>query len=297
MIISLSDRLLLSGSQPRLGLINAGIIALRDLTDSEYQDFKKASALLWEYSKEYQVYVILVFNYFDLQRRLEKYASEYRDLNRAPLVEISVEINRYLLNWLSSVRTFLDHSEYNLKKQYGHNSDEVKLFETTCAEAYDNHFSYRFTYRLRNYAQHCGLPVGTLSLGSKFDQRTGTTSSYFKVCFNRDELLKKFNDWGPVEQDLKKQTETFEINQHVDETMTQLSEIQDTVQSNRLSELINMVKLIDRLIEPTRGEQGTPCILVPRDDPANPKMKHVTIEWIPLHIMEILANHRNSAAQ
>jgi hypothetical protein len=279
-----------------LGLINGSINALRDLEDPEYQEFEKAAEVLWRYSKEYQVYVILVFNYFALRKVLEKYASEYTDLNRAPLVEISVEINRCLLNWLSSLRTFLDHSEFNLKKRYGHNSDEVKLFESACARAYDNHFSYRFTYRLRNYAQHCGLPLGTLSLGSKLDQQTGATTSYFRVCFNRDELLKKFKDWGPVEEDLKGQPETFEINPHIDETMQQLSEIQDSVLSNQLSELMSMVKRIDKLIQPTRGMQGTPCILIPKDDPVNPKMKHVRIEWIPLHVMEILENHPKSNA-
>lgn len=62
------------------------------------------------------------------------------------------QINRHLLNLLTVLRTFLDHSESELKRRYGRASDKVAWFKHICFTEYDNHFASRFLYKLRN---HC----------------------------------------------------------------------------------------------------------------------------------------------
>ncbi len=72
---------------------------------------------------------------------------------------------------------------------------------------FDNHFAYRFSYKLRDYVQHV---VGRISLSSGIDPNSPTdrlrhihTSS---MWFDRDALLAKFDKWGAqVRADLQNQ--------------------------------------------------------------------------------------------
>ncbi len=52
--------------------------------------------------------------------------------------------NRLILNYLSSIRTFIDHSETFFKKKYGNKSKEALLYKEILSQFFDNSFAYRF---------------------------------------------------------------------------------------------------------------------------------------------------------
>lgn len=124
-------------------------------------------------------------------------------------IEQSVqEINRLLLNYLSSFRTYLDHltTRYSRLEQQG--STYLKDFKKITSTCYDTSFFYRFFYKLRNYVQHCGLPISYMHTSETADK--GSVKITISTGFNRDVLLDGF-DWGSVRNDLLKQPERLEL--------------------------------------------------------------------------------------
>ena len=149
---------------------NKGITEIRELSEEEYREYKKASDSLFDFSRGQQLYTIVTLNYDDFINVIKQYTNEYtknaQHINSLIMEKMVLNINRFLLNFLSSVRTFLDHSETELKRNYGNSADILKRFKEICSESYDNCFSYRFLSRLRNYSQHCNMPIGKLTLHS-----------------------------------------------------------------------------------------------------------------------------------
>jgi len=116
---------------------------------------------------------------------------------------ITLQLNRLISNYLSSIRLFLDHSEYALHQKYGKNSLQLKEFKKTCSNVYDNNFSYRFLSKLRNYVQHCGMPIGHININSKVVNVNPTKSNHqLELQFDRDSLLKNF-EWKNLNLKLK----------------------------------------------------------------------------------------------
>lgn len=118
--------------------------------------------------------------------------------------ELSLALNRRLSNFLSSFRAFLDHSELRIKRQYGNTSAEAVAFKSACSLVFDRSFAYRFAYKLRNYSQHFGLPIGHIQGEAKLDPATGDKSYHGTICFDIDTLLSLDSKiWGSVLPELR----------------------------------------------------------------------------------------------
>lgn len=63
-----------------------------------------------------------------------------------------------LINFASGMRLYLDHQETSIKRRFGKDSQQAQRFTQVTATAYDGRFGYAFTYKLRNYCVHCGVP-------------------------------------------------------------------------------------------------------------------------------------------
>ncbi len=97
---------------------------------------------------------------------------------------------RYINNYLSSYKGFIDRWETYLKR----NKDEsfIQFFKEALSAIYEKYFEYRFLYNLRNYAQHSGTPVSkvsnsitdgirvTLEKGKFIDNHTGMQPKFKK---------------------------------------------------------------------------------------------------------------------
>ncbi|GAB4043144.1 hypothetical protein [Spirosoma litoris] len=115
-----------------------------------------------------------------------------------------IELNRHMLNFLSSMRSYLDHSETFLKRQFGDKSKEYKEYKLLTSSLYDNNFHYRFIYKLRNYAQHCGVPINSFRTTANITNNIVKTEVIIE--FNIKEFLNNFDGWGAT---LKKNLLSF----------------------------------------------------------------------------------------
>jgi len=278
---------------PKLGIASKEKIeAVRELKSSEYQEYQKALAHLMRFSSDQQLFAIVRLNYDDYLNLVKQYLGGYAknpSMYQGRMERMALDINRSILNFLSAVRTFLDHSETNLKKRYGKDSQKVKRFKKACSKAFDDNFSYRFLYKLRNYVQHCGMPLGTLDLHSKAvgPQPTDVHHS-LSVRFNREKLLSEF-DWGNrLAEEIQKLPLEFEISPHLTEMMKCIEMIMLTLVEDYSSELIQSAIYIRQLVKPIKDMPGVPCILKIKDLTGERKELNIQIRWIPLHLVEMV---------
>ena len=75
-------------------------------------------------------------------------------------------IDKWLLNILSSFKALLDHLETRITRNYGKDSKEYDQLKSAYSYEFDNVFSYAFSYKLRNYIQHCGMPKITFNINT-----------------------------------------------------------------------------------------------------------------------------------
>lgn len=289
----------------KLGIQGKGITAIRDLSDKEYQDYRNASDCLFDFSKDQQLYTIVLLNYDDFFERIKKYSQEYaenpRTMNWIMMEKMVLDINRHLLNYLSSIRTFLDHTQTKLKKKCGDQSDGFKRFRDACSKSYDDSFSYRFLSKLRNYSQHCGMPLGVLTLHSEEKPPySGHVYHSLKAKFSRDELL-KYDSWGTrISKEISELPSEFEIVPHVVEMMKCLEKINLVLLEEDLPELFRSAEFVEQLISPVQSTEGVPCILkfLQISRGANAEIKEMKIEVtnIPLHIVQIVMNIKKQKA-
>jgi hypothetical protein len=145
-----------------------------------------------------------------------------KSLKQMNTSEAITEIAGSVMDWLSAMRTALAHSERRLRRT----RDEAS-FLAACRYEYDTVFAYRFLYRLRNYAQHLALPVHTLS---------GSDSGWI-LYVDRDALLKQFNGWSTVRNDLEAGPEQIELEPLIRTCMESLHRIAQVVARHDTEEL------------------------------------------------------------
>jgi hypothetical protein len=134
-------------------------------------------------------------------------------------------INKAFLNFLSSARSYLDFMERLVKSRPEDGPDMAAKFKGYCAAEFDGYFSYRFLYKLRNYAQHKGMPINVISFGQNRSNTTQRGEDYFEVGIMRDRLLGDF-DWRKLNDEIKGLPEFIDIVGHTAEFFESLRRIQ-----------------------------------------------------------------------
>ncbi len=188
---------------------------IRELSEDQVETLSTALALVGSFNASYSLYEIGDQNYKEMVEFYERIAQTV-GISQEFAHSVVIALNRRLLNYLSSFRMFIDHQERKLRRLQPSDTDWFRLFKDRTAFHCDNNFSYRFFWRLRNYVQHCGLPLGGFEVTSKQD-KDGNQVRHFSAYFDRDSLIDNFDDWKTVKDDLEKQPKHIEIMHHVHE--------------------------------------------------------------------------------
>jgi hypothetical protein len=265
------------------------ITSIRILEDSEYQEYKNAVGCLTDFSSDQQLYAITLLNYNDLLKLISVYSNAW-DKNPKMvdfhfLEEMTLNINRHIINYLFSVRMFLDHTAFKLKRVHSDGSVKFATFKKATNFEYENNFSYRFLYKLRNYSQHCGLPLGELSMKSVEEPTcSGNIRNTLVINFNR-EILLNYDGWNnQVEEELRHLPERFDIIPHILKFKKSLDEINLSLIKGNITELTVSAENIERLIAPAKGKEGTPVIFTITDEIDGKRT--MQIRHIPFHLID-----------
>lgn len=197
----------------------------------------------------------------------ENYVAHLQNINhkipvpRLKHVEINDEANRLLLNFLTSARLYLDHTETRLKKRYGAESEQYNKFKLATSSAFDGLFVYRFFYKLRNYIQHCGMAIKITSDFSSSKNLLGHADIHkMRIEFDPQELLNNYNDWGPVKKDLQKEKDNLNVKGFASEVLNELQLIDSYTYLGEHPELYKAGNWIVDLIEDAFSEGENPQV-------------------------------------
>lgn len=187
------------------------------------------------------------------------------------------EMNRLLLNYLASFRTLLDHLATRYTRLDRQGSSYLDDFKRITAACYDSSFSYRFFYQLRNYVQHCGLPLAEMKT-TEYPDHDGSVLIDISICFDRDNLISAYKNWGKVKVDLQSKPAYMELIPYLNEFNSQIQLINIVVTGIELSladdswqtlyELVSEVQsqypngrpFIGRYVKSERGKRGIQVI-------------------------------------
>jgi hypothetical protein len=214
---------------PALGYIkNKEINGVRNLTQEEYSKYEKAYSEIGRYMQSGELFTVTLLNHDDFFQALNGYLDifkEVQDVGKHNLDRVILDLNRKILNYLCSMRTFLDHNETDINRSHG--KEELKYFKKICADHYDNSFAYRFLYKLRNYSQHCGMPIGNLVINAEKDDKSKSGKKLtVSLVFDRDQLLSRYDEWkSSLKNEISEMPAYFAIAPLLEEMMFRLGDI------------------------------------------------------------------------
>lgn len=186
---------------------------------TEFKAIMNAINKLQDYKSNRQLINIVFLNNAEIHHFFSKAFNEllqksisWLGVKDQDLEEIQLHCNRMLLNYLSSARTYIDHSQHFLSARYGKDSRQLNKFKDLLSFNFDHNFSYRFFYKLRNYSQHCGVPIQEIKYVSEYERDNHEIRGHLAAFFQPQQLLMDYNSWGAlVKADLEQMQEPLEL--------------------------------------------------------------------------------------
>jgi hypothetical protein len=267
-----------------------------ELSEEESRKYTESRNILQNFMSDAQLFTMVDWNYQEYYGILKNYLNAFinKDQNYLEKWPINLNVNRMALNYLSSVRTYLDHHETSLKRRFGETSSIYKNFLFSCNQAYDCNFSYRFLYKLRDYAQHCGFPIGNITISSTPKDGDLNNPIYeIEISADRDVLLSGF-EWKKLKEEFEAQPQKIDINSHIDILMKCLNDINSKVTKDVFSTLVDAASYINALLRKSPQREGIPGIYqleVAEDEKGKPtNIKTITGSPIPMNLVNAVLN-------
>ena len=166
-----------------------------------------------------------------------------------------------VVNYLTSMRMFLDHSEADLRrrdKQDGRN--RFVTWEVACNAEYNDYFGYRFLYRFRNYIQHVGLPLSVTTFSSTLGHDGRIVGGVF-LGEAPEHLLEEFDGWSAVGAELKALSIDLDLSEQVHVSMECLTRIAEALMVVDKPELAESVVTFRAIIGDLNDYVGTPHLV------------------------------------
>lgn len=140
-----------------------------EISQVRFQEIEAASNNLEHVLNIEEQWSAVVQNYFDFEAGLLESAAKFmimpnQDMNSFHDLQLYFSVR--LANLLSTCRAYIDQTKKHLTSLHPPDSD-ISAFKEACSYEYDNRFGFRFMEAMRNYSQHCSLPLHGSSYGVK----------------------------------------------------------------------------------------------------------------------------------
>lgn len=275
----------------RLSAFVSGVFhMLRELTVDEENYYQKAHDHLLNHDEAVSLIEIV-------RRNLDAFEQCVNELSQvvpsptkrgALSREAKTDVNRHFLNFLSAVRQFLDHTETRLKRDYDDKPEMYETFRKRTVKAFEDVFAYRMLYKLRNYSQHCGAPIGVVEYESKVVGNAGTVHT-LHLLLDAQYLLRTGGDvWGPVKADLKKIKSKFPVDPLPRKMLKELEAIWNVVRQAEKAHLKASAEVVLATIKEIAPPYVNPAVVR-----CWHRKKGMTIQFVnpPIDTMTWLGDH------
>jgi hypothetical protein len=261
---------------------------IRPVSVAELERFHIALNQLGNYGSYCGLYEICDKNYNSIISYLLSIKDEFPK-NRHRLHEyleesLQQEINRLLLNYLSSFRTFVDHLETRYKRLRRQDCSLFEDYEKMISACRYSSFSYRFFWKFRNYVQHCGLPPMSIRIreGPSSD---GGIDTIITISLNRDALINGYKKWGEVKDELKRQPEYMEFPSYVKALQSQIQLIYTAMSGIEISLANDSWQYLYNLVHEVQSKFGNVMPFIGCQLMHNEGQLQLQITDFPLHTM------------
>lgn len=271
------------------------IIFDEEITQEQFEKLKLAKREIDELKSIQRLYDFVCNNGSDLLNFINTSFSElmektesWNSIKQDDGSKIFLNVNRLLLNYLSSIRTFLDHTRTYVSRKYGKQSVQLVEYDKSLSGIYDISFAYRFFYKLRNYSQHVGLPIGNVQYKTEFNKEENQIKVYLQISFSRDQLLSNYDSWGAIKAELELLEENFTLVPLLMEVTHYVNEIKKMTISFQEELLIEATNFILEVIQNVERDEGEIFIAYNLKTDLNNKLERYSRMNIPLDAIEYL---------
>lgn len=142
-----------------------------DISAEEFCSLQMARRVLSSAFSIEEKYEILITNFLALETQLLDIAATNivrNTLTYSEFFETRSTLNVRMVNLLTAARLYLDQLPQDIAECLPSDDTASSLVKTKCSEQYEQHFEYRFMEALRNHVQHRGIPIHSVSQGSRW---------------------------------------------------------------------------------------------------------------------------------
>jgi hypothetical protein len=157
---------------------------LRSLNEEEKIRLKKYAPLVAEYRSLFKLFTILKRNFEQWQMHVNSLFTPVQGLSNDEMLEL----DRLQMNFQSSAKSLLDQFRTHWTRKFRGTSKE-KEFQDTLEKLSKVSWSFAFFQDLRNFTQHCGLPVG------RYNRNVNLNVIKIRVECDAKWLLKNYSRW------------------------------------------------------------------------------------------------------
>jgi hypothetical protein len=175
-----------------------------EITQDELDSLYKAFSITGTYHGITQILNIVTENGFEFKKWMNPSNLQAHRNAGASSERLLLLSNKLVLNYASSIKTFIDMAQRMLHQR---KPNCVKEFLKRTNELYDEEVAYRFWANFRNYIVHCSFPYIV------FHEAVGCNC---EVRCPREHLL-EFSNWKHAKADIEKMPEFIDLPGMVDE--------------------------------------------------------------------------------
>jgi hypothetical protein len=230
-------------------------------------------------------YDLLISNYLEFEKEILVQVAEQVIFSKESYDDsyaIKTIMNRRIVNLLTSTKLYYDQMERKIRDCDFNDGSLAKETLSYFSREYDDHFHYRFMENLRNYVQHCGLAVHSLSLSSRWEGEDDTRQmrNGMGIFATVEELGQdpKFSKRPVFKECPEKINLVKAIRKYIERLSFVHSDIRDLIEKNLLESRSNIEEIISKYKSINNNDAlGIYAYGVASDDPQG----HVEIK-IPL---------------
>jgi len=248
------------------------------------------------YNNHFIIYIYFQLSLLEFDKmceNLKNIPTSSINLNKFITDNDIINTNRIIFNLLTSFKFYIDSSKRHLIKQFGKENLEVSQFIGLTNKYYDNHFSYRFLEKLRNYTIHSNFPINMIPYSAKENNLNPEKMiGNLKLIVKRDDLLNEKSYLNAkVIKDLTEMTTDIDIEPLINELGGIILKIEKYIFSLHQNELENSISNLNFYARKYKNDNNEISIIYNISQNGN-KISATTIK-IPFDRIDEIENFKN----
>lgn len=228
-----------------------GYSEFKMITEKEFQQYEESTKYVLFYHKFQELFELVKINVFEFWAYINEVSEKHRldfifaDYNDA--VDPILFTNQKISNILSSFKTFEDHLKHQLSILFENDIKFLEIYENRDKSLYDEYFGYRFFKRLRNYTQHYGLPIRTISFSHRGHSKNCKLDIFsVKPQMKKKELL-QYSGWSTLKDEISNLANDIDIREYVNEFFHAFKLVFKSIQEQLSVKYKDSKKILDQL--------------------------------------------------